>query len=112
MPQLLEPGKRYAVCLDSDKDKPQETRPVFWVLAVSARDAIAGVELVQSFTKDAEIVDHLKTLLVGWDNLDIDFDLEKLPDVLTVSECYELYGKINRNEHLNMEEKKSSESPV
>jgi hypothetical protein len=96
MPQLLEPGKRYAVCLDSDKEQPSKTRPVFWATCQSARESISIQESVRAAIdegrSDIEVIDQLKTLVVGWDNMidpstsnPIPFDANKLPDILTTT---------------------------
>ena len=117
MPKLLEPSQRFAVVLESDKDKPQETQPVFWALAVSARDGIALLEKIKTLAgqdnADAEVFKILEGYIVDWSNMTppsgdpIPFDKAKFQDLLTVEEAWELLRLIRNNNHLTIEEKKS-----
>lgn len=116
MPLLLEPKQRYAVVLESDKDKPKETRPVFWAYALSARESIAQQKSVEEITSDEQGLDFVKPLIVGWDNmLDadsnlIEYDVDRLGDIVTTSEVWELFRKINANNHVLEDDKKKYES--
>ena len=115
MPLLLEPKQRYAVVLESDKDKPAETQPRFWAYALSARESIQLVEEARAYKSDQEIFDKLKTLVVGWDNMVsrdgnvIEFSPDTLGDILTTNEQGELFCKIRDNDFLSESDKKKSE---
>ena len=120
MPIFLEPDQRFPIVLDSDLDKPIESRPTFYAVSQSMRGQrkIAAV-LDRMFDKDdqpdidelyGDAVDLLGSVLVGWKNMGgIEFSEEALEDVLDYMEARELMRKIANNQHVTKEEKKSSE---
>ena len=124
MPKALEPGIRFPMALKSDRELPKETRPVFWVKALSIREQEKLSEVVDSwydkaddFTTKKWYEQHISFLLEhveGWDNINdpetgepIEFGEEGLRDVLSYQETVELVRLFLQNAHLDDMEKKS-----
>jgi hypothetical protein len=117
MPIALEPNQSFPVVLDSDKDKPAETRPTFLAKSQSMRGqrkigAVLdymhkeGVKTDDLFDKS---IDVLADVLSGWENMGRNYCKEALEDVLDYAEARELLSKVSANQHVTKEEKKSSE---
>ena len=116
MPISLEPDKRFAVVLDSDKDKPKESRPVFWAKSQTMRGHESVLESVERmYDPEATVAEvfeavcqKLSEVIVGWENMgQFVFGQHDFRDVLTHLEALELLRKVGRNSHLEPEEKKS-----
>jgi len=124
MPKALEPGIKFPMALKSDRDKPVETRPVFWVRALAVREQEQLSELVDSwyakaddFTTKQWYEKHITFLLEhveDWDNINdpetgepIKFDEAGIRDVLSYQETVELVRMFLQNSHLDDMEKKS-----
>lgn len=119
MPVALEPGRIHKIVLDCDKDKPVESQPRFLVKAHSLRkqqqiaethDAIYDGKNAEELYGRAQAA--LAGLLVGWENMGVEFTPEAIWDVLTLAEIRELIFAILALGKINREEKKSSESPA
>lgn len=126
MPVFLEPGQRYPVILSCDESKPAETRPTFYAKSQSMRGQQRIADTLDLWTSNNTItaaelfdatVETLSKVLVGWSNITnpetgkpIDYSPEAVRDVLTYSEARELLRLVMHNQHLQTEEKKSSES--
>jgi len=129
MPKCLEPNQRFPIVLDSDQHKPEESRPTFFVLALSMRDQIPLMETIQSWRERQDLtgqqmfkenIEQLKKVVVGWTNMvderdpdnpvEIEFAHENFELVLGFPEARELVEKCFANNHVSPEEKKSSES--
>ena len=111
---FLEPNQRFPVVLDSDKDKPAESRPTFFCKSQSGRGMIrisnfldldrSQCEIEETLGKFAEeILEHC----VGWENVPYDFNAESIVQVMHYYEMRELLRKILMNQHVTPEEKKS-----
>ena len=119
MPLFLEPGQRFPVVLESDRDKPEESRPTFWAKSQSMRKQQQIASVLDSIYQKPEpsvekmfgdACQALAEVLVDWSNMGgIDYSPEKLADVLTFSEARELLGLIMFNQHVTPKEKKSTE---
>lgn len=119
MPLFLEPDQRFSVVLDSDKEKPIESRPTFFAKSQSMRGQKRLADVLDRLTTDKEatieqlfsdIIDALASVLVGWSNMSgIEYSKEALQDVLSYSEARELLRKVSYNQHVSDDEKKSSE---
>lgn len=116
MPISLEPDKRFAIVLDSDMDKPKESRPTFWAKSQTMRGHESVLETIEFMYKPevtvAEVFkvvcDKLDEVIVGWENMgQFVFGQHKFGEVLTHLEALELLRKVGRNTHLEPEEKKS-----
>jgi hypothetical protein len=117
MPIALEPGQRFAIVLDSDADKPAETRPTFFAKSQSMRGQQRVGEVLDLWNDNKDLtlkqlfdatIEVLGSVLVDWQNMNgITFSVDALPDVLTYSEARELLRKVMYNQHLTPEEKKS-----
>ncbi len=115
MPIFLEPDQSFPVWLESDKDKPEESRPTFFVRSQSMRnqrkvlevlDVIhrPGVTVEQIFN---ETVEQLKKVLAGWSNMNgIAFGSEAIEDVFTLTEARELLRLVAYNQRMDTTEKK------
>lgn len=119
MPIALEPGKRWPIVLDSDKGMNPE--PTFYARALSMRDQQRVAEVIDGAKdrsrKSADIFDeHLKcleTVIIGWSNMVdensgemVQFDMNRLPDLVDFHECREMLSKVIVNGHVSHEEKK------
>ena len=116
MPIFLEPDQCFPVVLNSDKDKPIETRPTFFVKSLSMRGQLrlsAEMDNALSLPKAVEIFDATCKLInenvVGWKNMgSFEYGCD-VAEFISHSEARELLGKILSNQHVTPEEKKSSE---
>lgn len=114
MPISLEPGQTFPVWLESDKDKPDSSRPVFDAKSQSMRGQRRVLEIIDVIFKDGVTVDEVfdKTrdclfdCLAGWRNIAQPFSKEAIEDVLTFDECRELLRKIAHNQRMSGDEKK------
>lgn len=114
MPVCLEPNQRFPIVLDTDKDKPADTRPTFYVVSLSMREqgrlsdgmdaALAHQTTAEIFTATCEL---LNKYLVGWSNMGPHTYPCDVQEFLTHSEARELLHKILSNSHMKPEEKKS-----
>jgi len=119
MPLALEPNKKLPIVLDCDKDKPVDSRPTFYFPSVSMRryDEI-GAEIdacvQEGFSLEQLLDAHCAFLAkhcVGWSNMDGRvFGETDFRDLLTYQEARELMTKFLRNQHVSIDEKKSSVS--
>jgi len=117
MPIFLEPDQRFPVVLEVDKDKPQESRPIFFAKSQSMRGQKRISDVLDRLTKDddvttdelfADVVETLGTVLTGWKNMNgIEYSKDALYDVLSYGEARELLRKVAYNQHVADEEKKS-----
>ena len=116
MPISLEPDKRFAIVLDSDKDKPKETRPTFWAKSQTMRGHESVLETIdykhEPEVTVAEVFEKtcakLEQVIVGWSNMGSHkFGETRYQDLLTYDEAMELLRKVGRNAHMEPEEKKS-----
>lgn len=117
MPVFLEPGQRYPVVLDSDAAKPAESRPTFFAKSQSMRGQQRIADVLDRLRSDSDVTASelfedacrvLSEVLVDWRHMNgIEFDVSKLPDILTYSEARELLRKIAYNQHVQFDEKKS-----
>ena len=119
MPVFLEPGLSFPVVLESDKDKPAETRPTFFAKSQAMRGQQRIATVLDRLTSDKEVtteqlfsdvVDTLGEVLTGWKSMNgIPYSVDALRDVLSYTEARELLRKVAYNQHVTLDEKKSSE---
>lgn len=119
MPIALEPGKRWPIVLESDKGMSPE--PTFYARALSMREQQRVAEVIDG-AKDksrsaqevfAENLECLKNVIIGWSHMVdenngemIQFDSNRLCDVIDFHECRELLGQVLINGHVSHAEKK------
>jgi hypothetical protein len=119
MPIALEPGKRWPIVLDSDKGMNPE--PTFYARALSMREQQRVGEVIDAAKEKGRstvdvFTEHLKTLetvIIGWAHMRdansgemVQFNLDRLPDIVDFHECRELLSKVIVNGHVSHEEKK------
>jgi len=118
MPVFLEPDQRFPVVLASDKDKPVESRPTFFAKSQSMRGQRRIAAVLDRLTEDKEvthdellddIIEALGGVLTGWQNMGQPYSKDALEDVLSYTEARELLRLVAYNQHVSLEEKKSSE---
>lgn len=119
MPISFEPGQKYPIVLDCDKDKAADVQPTFFAKSQAMRGQQKIGETLDLWTDNeglslAELFDEtIKTLngvVIGWKNMNgIEFSDDAMRDVLTYSEARELLRKVMYNQHITADEKKSSE---
>ncbi len=115
MPLFLEPNKKLAIWLESDADKPEYTRPMFFVRSLSMRqqeEVDAAIDEAMKPSEPKEIFDancaELSKHITGWQNMGpMVFGECDLKDFLSFGEARELLRSIMRNQYLQLEEKKS-----
>jgi len=113
MPRALEPGITFDVVLDSDKDKPEDSRPTFIFRSLSCREwakCNGFYERLDGKTCETVVDELLAAVslgLTGWRNLGIQFDASRLGDIVTVQEARELLDKCVRGNVPDADEKKS-----
>lgn len=119
MPIFLEPDHQFPVVLESDKAKPAESRPTFFAKSQSMRGQERIAEVLDLLSEDTDITtqelfgrtcERLQAVLAGWKNMGgKKYNPEELRDLLTYSEARELLRLVAYNQHIDHEEKKSSE---
>ena len=117
MPVFLEPDCKFPVVLDSDADKPIETRPTFYAKSQSMRGQKRIADVLDRLTTDkdvttdelfSDVVEALAVAFTGWENMNgIEFSKDSLYNVLSYSEARELLRKVMHNSHVTTDEKKS-----
>lgn len=115
MPAFLEPDQKFAVALDIDKDKPKESRPVFFVKSLSMREQKRlsdDMDLALDCDTTEAICEATCNLVnryvVGWENMGPHkFGQSDLQDFLSIQEARELLRKVLSNSYVQHEEKKS-----
>jgi hypothetical protein len=115
MPLFLEPDQRFPIVLESDKDKPVESRPTFYAKSQSMRGIRKIAEVIDQMDSASNmdemlrlILDELMDCLTGWTNMgSYEFSRVSLEIVLTYPEARELLRKVMANQHVQPEEKKS-----
>lgn len=118
MPRALEPDVTFDVVLESDRDKPSDSRPTFVYRSLTCREwsKAAGFFDHASGLTAAEFVEQIVEVasigLVGWRNMGIEFDKSKLLDVVTPAEARELLQRSVNGAVPDPEAKKNSESPA
>ena len=103
MPLVLEPDSHYDYVLGCDADKPKENQPTFVFRYLSSRKWREIASLSDSFDKNEAgaaaidtVFEAIKKTLIGWRNMagpdgkEIDFDVEKIEDLVTAAESLEL----------------------
>lgn len=117
MPLFLEPNKKLGIWLDSDKSKPVEDRPIFFVRSLSMRqqeEISEAIDEANNRDTTKELFDSncglLSKHITGWQNMgDMKYGEHHLKDFLSFAEARELLRSIMRNQYLQLDEKKSSE---
>lgn len=114
MPIFLEPDQCFPIVLDTDKDKPIETRPTFSVKSLSMRGQLklsTELDAALSHSTPEEIFqatcDLLGEYVVGWKNMGVFEYGCDVKEFLAHSEARELLGKVLKNQHVPAAEKKS-----
>ena len=98
MPIALEPGGTYKVVLETDKGKSPE--PAFLFPYLTGRQQRNLVDLFSQASPEPGklvglqevdlIFDTCRKFLTGWVNIPIEFDPNKLEDVVTIQEATQL----------------------
>jgi len=118
VPLFLEPNVTFPIVLESDEAKPVETRPTFLAKAQSMRGQQKVGETLDRWTSAPDIelaalfdetIETLSEVVVGWKNMgNMEYSKEALRE-LSYMEARELLRKVMFNQHLQPDEKKSSE---
>jgi hypothetical protein len=123
MSLAADPNQTYEYVLESDRKMPVEKQPVFifkyltarkWKTLISCRDKIKAATTVMEITEQA--LEIIKLNLIGWKNViaadgsNMEFSLEKIEDILSPDDIYELMTAENK-QSLNSEDKKKLDSP-
>lgn len=125
MPIALEPGGRYPVVLEIDKNKPEATRPTFYFKALAGRKWREAARISDSLElqRDSfQVVDQLyeavKWGLVDWEHMidpetgqAIPFNPDDLDLIIQPAEAAELIPKMLTAGLPTGDERKNSESP-
>ena len=114
MPACLEPDQKFPVCLDIDKDKPAESRPTFFVRALSGRgqrqlaeefDALYGLPTPEQIYDDTFTT--VAKYVTGWKNMGEHTYPCEMEAFLSLQEARELMRKILNCSYVQPDEKKS-----
>ena len=115
MPIALEPNLTFDVWLDSDKDKPIASRPIFIAKTQSLRKQRGIHRVVDMIFEDGvkvpDVFDSaVKCLLEacgGWKNMgEHSFTADGIESVLSFSEIREILRKVAANQKMSGDEKK------
>lgn len=107
MPICLDPNFTFELVLDSDAGKENATAFVY--KALSCREWMAKAERCDQLTVGGgeELAKLAAFGLVAWKNIDLPFDADRLADILTPFEAYELIQKHLVAGRINAEAKKN-----
>lgn len=117
MPLAIDPNETFEVTLESDAKKPEAERATFRFRYLTLRQwrnhswLLDDTERVKGLTGDSLLSALLTAIadgLVGWTNLPVAFSADALPDVLTVSEAWDLFFQSRRQSRLSVTEKNAS----
>ncbi len=125
MPLALDPLQTIWISLKSDEDRPENIRPAFQVRFLTARqrrqvrEAInAAIAAASDEESQRLVLEAIKLGLAGWRNMThsaaaaaLEYDPEKLTEVLTDCELFELVGLLLEKTHLAEIDLKNSGSP-
>jgi hypothetical protein len=115
MPIALEPNLTFDVWLDSDKDKPIASRPVFVAKTQSLRKQREIHRVIDMIFEEGVKVDDVFDSAVacildscaGWRNMgNHAFTASGIEDVLSFSEIREVLRKVAANQKMSGDEKK------
>lgn len=117
MPLALDPMETFDVTLESDAKKPEAERATFrfryltlrqWRRSSWLMDDAERVNAMNGDTLLSHLLSAIADGLTGWTGLPVDFSADALPDMLTVSEAWELFYKSRRQSRVSVTEKNSS----
>ncbi len=124
MPLALEPDQTIEISLKIDETKPPETRPAFIVRFMSSRDrrrVREQIDAAMAADNDEAAEQAIRTALqiglTSWLRLktpggdNIPYDPDRLPDLLTDLEMWELVGLLLEKTRLAELDRKNSGSP-
>lgn len=120
MPIAFDTAATFDVYLDSDTDKPEDSRPAFTYRHLTAREfskvcsfleKLDGMDCSVDDATDAAL-SHAAIGIVGWSNIDVPFSAAALGDVVTIREALELCNKCANGCTATPEDKKKLESPA
>ncbi len=108
MPRSLHKNATFKVELENDKEIPQESRPWFefrYLSAAKMIELVAKAEQIDVSEKGSEglriLFEVINSGLVGWGNMvdpqtddPIPFEPERLGQLLTLNEAFELHEKM------------------
>jgi hypothetical protein len=115
MPLSLEPDIQIPIVLATDMSKPAESRPTFFVRALSMRDQLKLGEEIDSVYDGLKTLDAIYTAtcdllskyMTGWKNMGQYVYPCDMQTFLHHSEAKELLDKLMLMQHVSLEEKKS-----
>ena len=123
MPLALDPHQTFTIVLESDKDKPAESRPCFIYRYLTGRQWNKVPRLHDTLEDSAgadDVTDKMyqaaSTGLVSWKNMiapngeQIGYEPDKLQDILGIIEAQELIAKLLK-QHPSLDDKKKLDSP-
>lgn len=122
MGRALEPGEKFPIVLDWDKNKPEAERPTIYTLALSMRRQERLGQLLDTVPQSGstrELFDALEQglseVITGWRNFrdpatgaEIPYSREALKDVFTTAEAYEVFRIVLAGGNVSKEEEKNS----
>lgn len=123
MPRSLEPNLNCPIILDWDKDKKIEEQPVIYTLSLSMRKSQKlGILLddIQASQNPDELFSRLEATLAevifDWKNFidpvtkqQIPYAKDKILDVFTINEAYEVIRKVLSGNNVSNDDQKKSE---
>ena len=125
MGRALEPGFRFPIYLDWDKDKPEAERPTIYVVALSMRKHEQLAEIWDTAPQGTakEFFDHiaaaLASVVVDWRNFkdpetgaELPYNKDSFKDVFTFGEARELFRKILASGNLSKDDEKNLEQQL
>lgn len=116
MPLGLDPQATFELSLDTDKEKPQATRPAFVFRFLTSRQFLKVQQLRAAAREEkdnaaclAKMDEALLIGLAGWKNMgDVAFSADAINDVLTIDERWELLESYLAEQRTSEVSKKAS----
>lgn len=117
MPAILDPDRTFELCLARHENLPADRRPVFIGRYLTGRDELVIEERIEKWD-DASKVDQLKMMFdvfrirfCGWRNVGIDWDPERVEDVISSAEAMYLCTLHGQRNELTDAQQKNFDSP-
>jgi hypothetical protein len=123
MSLAADPNQTFEYVLVSDRQMPVEKRPVFFIKYLTTRQwrhLMEFREKIKTLTTSQEItelaIEIVKPNIMGWRNIfdsqgqPIKFSADKIEDVLSNEDFYELMGAERSQQSLSVEDKKKLDS--
>jgi hypothetical protein len=125
MSLAADPNQTYEYSLEADMSLPVEKRPVFFLKYMTTRQWRQHVEIREKIRQAKTVIEihemvinHVVPNIKGWKNVkgcegtqDLPFSADKVEEVLSLDDIYELMSAEGNRQKLTADDKKKLDSP-